>query len=217
MHSRRVRLCPACLICRFRMTGGGLGPRGRSRACVAGSQFAAQGPCTVRGFAFRSDASLVSLGPYNPTLFLFLILFASHISPLFNHNGFTRSQRPVRPSEGPDRHRMSRFPTHRPIISPPFACSTIFYGATPAHTQDFKSATTGVAAKTMRNELNNMVNGVTDPEKKKVRHPQLAHISNVLAHPRSLKQRCSPSSSSSTVSSPSVPRVRSCKCFPLLL
>jgi hypothetical protein len=34
--------------------------------------------------------------------------------------------------------------------------------------QDFKSATTGVAAKTMRNELNRMVQGVTDPAKRKV-------------------------------------------------
>jgi len=32
---------------------------------------------------------------------------------------------------------------------------------------DFRSATTGVAAKTMRNELNNMVNGVSDPSAKK--------------------------------------------------
>ncbi|CAK9781315.1 putative UTP-glucose-1-phosphate uridylyltransferase [Cutaneotrichosporon oleaginosum] len=33
---------------------------------------------------------------------------------------------------------------------------------------DFKSATTGVAAKAMRNELNRMVQGVTDPAKKKM-------------------------------------------------
>ncbi|RSH92544.1 UTP-glucose-1-phosphate uridylyltransferase [Saitozyma podzolica] len=33
---------------------------------------------------------------------------------------------------------------------------------------DFKSATTGVAAKTMRNELNRMVQGVTDPAKRKI-------------------------------------------------
>jgi len=33
---------------------------------------------------------------------------------------------------------------------------------------DFKSATTGVAAKAMRNELNNMMAGVTDPAKKKI-------------------------------------------------
>jgi ribosomal protein L6P/L9E len=39
--------------------------------------------------------------------------------------------------------------------------------------QDFRSATTGVAAKTMRNELNNMVNGVSDPSAKKVR---LSHL-----------------------------------------
>nr|ODN87181.1 hypothetical protein L203_03453 [Cryptococcus depauperatus CBS 7841] len=32
---------------------------------------------------------------------------------------------------------------------------------------DFKSATTGVAAKTMRNELNRMVANVQDPAKKK--------------------------------------------------
>lgn len=37
--------------------------------------------------------------------------------------------------------------------------------------QDFKSATTGVAAKTMRNELNRMVQGVTDPAKRKVSYP----------------------------------------------
>ena len=35
--------------------------------------------------------------------------------------------------------------------------------------QDFKSATTGVAAKAMRNELNRMVAGVQDPAQKKVR------------------------------------------------
>lgn len=34
--------------------------------------------------------------------------------------------------------------------------------------QDFKSATTGVAAKAMRNELNKMVQGVQDPAQKKV-------------------------------------------------
>jgi hypothetical protein len=44
--------------------------------------------------------------------------------------------------------------------------------------QDFRSATTGVAAKTMRNELNNMVNGVTDPSKKKVCFPQYRSISS---------------------------------------
>ncbi|CAD6573815.1 MAG: UTP-glucose-1-phosphate uridylyltransferase [Tremellales sp. Tagirdzhanova-0007] len=37
-----------------------------------------------------------------------------------------------------------------------------------ASTMDFKSATTGVAAKTMRNELNRMVTAVTDPAKKKI-------------------------------------------------
>lgn len=36
-----------------------------------------------------------------------------------------------------------------------------------ASTMDFRSATTGVAAKTMRNELNNMVNGVKDASAKK--------------------------------------------------
>jgi UTP--glucose-1-phosphate uridylyltransferase len=38
-----------------------------------------------------------------------------------------------------------------------------------ADMQDFKSATTGVAAKAMRNELNKMVQGVQDPAQKKVR------------------------------------------------
>lgn len=35
--------------------------------------------------------------------------------------------------------------------------------------QHFKSATTGVATKTMRNELNRLVNTVTDHHSKKVR------------------------------------------------
>lgn len=43
--------------------------------------------------------------------------------------------------------------------------------------QDFKSATTGVSAKAMRNELNRMVQGVEDPAKKKVSKP----ASNVFA------------------------------------
>lgn len=34
--------------------------------------------------------------------------------------------------------------------------------------QDFKSATTGVAAKAMRNELNNLVAGIEDPVARKV-------------------------------------------------
>jgi len=41
--------------------------------------------------------------------------------------------------------------------------------ATRTDLQDFKSATTGVAAKAMRNQLNAMVAANTDPEKKKVR------------------------------------------------
>ncbi len=38
-----------------------------------------------------------------------------------------------------------------------------------AHKQDFKSATTGVAAKAMRNELNALVSGIDDPAVRKVR------------------------------------------------
>jgi hypothetical protein len=44
--------------------------------------------------------------------------------------------------------------------------------------QDFRSATTGVAAKAMRNELNNMVNGVSDPSAKKVRYSCLRTSKN---------------------------------------
>ena len=37
--------------------------------------------------------------------------------------------------------------------------------------QDFKSATTGVAAKAMRNELNNLVAGIEDPVARKASRP----------------------------------------------
>ena len=36
---------------------------------------------------------------------------------------------------------------------------------------DFKTATTGVAAKAMRNELSNLVKSVSDAQTKKVRYP----------------------------------------------
>lgn len=60
---------------------------------------------------------------------------------------------------------------HRPralALHGPARRSHYGYDDAHSHTQDFKSATTGVAAKAMRNELNRMVQGVTDPAKKKV-------------------------------------------------
>lgn len=45
--------------------------------------------------------------------------------------------------------------------------------------QDFKSATTGVAAKAMRNELNKMVAGIEDPVARKVR---MIFVSMVLSY-----------------------------------
>jgi hypothetical protein len=60
--------------------------------------------------------------------------------------------------------------------------------------QDFKSATTGVAAKTMRNELNRMVQGVTDPAKRKVSYPVQMVKAACLLLPASGRQlaRCNP-------------------------
>ena len=39
---------------------------------------------------------------------------------------------------------------------------------------DFKTATTGVAAKAMRNELSHLVSTISDPQEKKVRPPRAA-------------------------------------------
>ena len=60
-------------------------------------------------------------------------------------------------------------PPARPPL-PPRPLSLFLYGS--LYPQDFKSATTGVAAKAMRNELNRMVAGVQDPAQKKVRLPR---------------------------------------------
>ena len=43
------------------------------------------------------------------------------------------------------------------------------YSVASVEPQDFKSATTGVAAKAMRNELNALVSGIDDPAVRKVR------------------------------------------------
>ena len=72
---------------------------------------------------------------------------------------------------------------------------------------DFKTATTGVAAKAMRNEISNLVRSVSDPATKKVYSPSppLHPTSNSLIasdHRRST-QRCSRSFTSSHVTSPS--------------
>lgn len=49
--------------------------------------------------------------------------------------------------------------------------SDIFRSLRSKRKQHFKSATTGVATKNMRNELNRLVNSVSDPETKKVGFP----------------------------------------------
>ena len=75
---------------------------------------------------------------------------------------------------------------------------------------DFKTATTGVAAKAMRNELSHLVSTISDPQEKKVRPPRAAYASRLTSARRTLTWRCNPSSSSSPATSPSAPRARIC-------
>lgn len=68
-----------------------------------------------------------------------------------------------------------------------------------ADEQDFKSATTGVAAKAMRNELNRMVANVTDPAKKKVSHSGLTYHLSPFCIKGYLPVSCSPTPSASAL------------------
>jgi hypothetical protein len=54
---------------------------------------------------------------------------------------------------------------HRTSPCPPFSLTT----SCDSNMKHFKSATTGVASKTMRNELNRLVQTVSDPNTKRVR------------------------------------------------
>lgn len=69
---------------------------------------------------------------------------------------------------------------------------------------DFKTSTTGVAAKAMRNELSALVNTVKELETRKVRvcHSIFSHLSpnvEIASHSRLSTLRCSRSSTSSPV------------------
>jgi UTP--glucose-1-phosphate uridylyltransferase len=77
----------------------------------------------------------------------------------------------------------------------------------------FKSATTGVATKTMRNELNRLVQTVSDPDTKRVRPPASTFVRfSTIAYndQRCSTRRCSPSSTSLRVISLRRPNAKSC-------
>lgn len=80
--------------------------------------------------------------------------------------------------------------------------------------QHFKSATTGVATKNMRNELNRLVNTVADPQTRKVRDCLSVQITSrfLTRHGRRSIPRCSPSSISSPVTLPRRHPARNCAC-----
>ena len=79
---------------------------------------------------------------------------------------------------------------------------------------DFKTATTGVAAKAMRNEISNLVKSVSDPQTKAVRVLVMHDAIYTDLHPpfiiRLSTLRCNPSSTSLLVTSQSALKPRSC-------
>ena len=81
---------------------------------------------------------------------------------------------------------------------------------------DFKTSTTGVAAKAMRNELSALVNTVQESETKKVRaslfymRSLCIEIDAIASNSRHSTRRCSPSSTSSLATSRRRRRARSC-------
>ena len=81
---------------------------------------------------------------------------------------------------------------------------------------DFKTATTGVAAKAMRNELSALVNTVQESETKKVcaslfyMRSLCIEIDAIASNSRHSTRRCSPSFTSSHVISPSAPVAKIC-------
>lgn len=77
---------------------------------------------------------------------------------------------------------------------------------------DFKTATTGVAAKAMRNELSNLVNTVKEPETKKVRptHRIYSRSRTDFASARLSTLKCNPFSIFSLVIFRNVQRARTC-------
>lgn len=77
---------------------------------------------------------------------------------------------------------------------------------------DFKTATTGVAAKAMRNEISGLVKTVSDPSTRKVRRVDATRDSRAHIDRRLSTPRCSPSSTSLRATSQSVPMLRRCAC-----
>ena len=77
--------------------------------------------------------------------------------------------------------------------------------------KDFKTATTGVAAKAMKNELSRLVNAVAEPAKKvwSFLLPTNPPLTMVVTLSR-LIQRCSHFSTSLPVTSPNGQRVKKC-------
>lgn len=84
----------------------------------------------------------------------------------------------------------------------------------PRRKKHFKSATTGVATKTMRNELNRLVNTVSDPNTKKVRVPLCLQYricpGSLHGTSRHSTPKCNHSSSSSLATSQKKHRATSC-------
>ena len=75
---------------------------------------------------------------------------------------------------------------------------------------DFKTATTGVAAKAMRNEISGLVKTVSDPSTRKVRRVDATAADRAHIDRRHSTPRCSPSSTSLRATSQSVPTPRRC-------
>ena len=63
-----------------------------------------------------------------------------------------------------------------PLRSIRLTCRSLLRSPRPKRKQQFKSATTGVASKNMRNEINRLVNTVADPQTRKVRDRILSSI-----------------------------------------
>jgi UTP--glucose-1-phosphate uridylyltransferase len=77
---------------------------------------------------------------------------------------------------------------------------------------DFRTATTGVIGKAMRNELSQLVNSVQDPQTRKAsRIPPVLILPIIDLDPRHSIQKCSPFSIFSPVILQSVPRLKNCQ------
>lgn len=143
------------------------------------------------------------------------------------------SEEPESPAvSGPRRHHRPRTLLTRTNSAPQFLISTtttspVYFNMSaslmprsdsyPARVRgtshmDFKAATTGVAAKAMRNELSTLVSTVSDPQTRKVR---LAPVLYVQTDGRPIIRpsmpRCSHFSISSLAISPNAPSTSICK------